>query len=130
VSAPGADRFIPLIPDLPTRVNYRLESVPTVAPDGFATSGTIKLEARGTDVDSGLTEIDAKAFFPDRGLFDVHTHYSARGRWADGVPLVQRTDPQAGVTFTGSEGWLFVMRGAIEAGPSTILEETIGTDEL
>lgn len=85
--------------------------------------------ARGTDVDSGLTEIDAKAFFPDRGLFDVHTHYSASGKWADGVPLIQRTDPQAGVTFTGSEGWLFVKRGGIAAGPSAILQETIGEDE-
>ncbi len=84
---------------------------------------------RGTDVDSGLTEIEAQASFPERGLFDVHTSYFARGKWADGVPLIQRTDPQAGVTFSGSEGWLFVRRGGIEAGPSSILKETIGPDE-
>jgi hypothetical protein len=85
--------------------------------------------ARGTDLDSGLTEIEAEASFPERGLFDVHTRYFARGRWADGVPLIQRTDPQAGVTFVGSEGWLFVRRGGIAAGPSSILKETIGDDE-
>ncbi len=83
----------------------------------------------GGDRDSGLTEIEAKAFFPDRGLFDVHTHYFARGKWADGVPLIQRTDPQAGVTFRGTEGWLFVRRGGIEAGPSSILKEVIGDEE-
>jgi len=86
--------------------------------------------ARGTDLDSGLTEIEAEASFPERGLFDVHTRYFAAGRWADGVPLIQRTDPQAGVTFVGSEGWLFVRRGGIAAGPSRILEETIGDDEV
>jgi predicted dehydrogenase len=85
--------------------------------------------ARGTDRDSGLTEIEAKAHYPERGLFDVHTTYTARGKWADGVPLIQRTDPQAGVTFTGSEGWLFVKRGGIAAGPSRILDEVIGEDE-
>jgi len=86
--------------------------------------------ARGTDLDSGLTEIEAEASFPDRGLFDVHTRYFASGRWADGVPLIQRTDPQAGVTFVGSEGWLFVRRGGIEAGPASILEESIGADGI
>ncbi|MCP3920165.1 MAG: Gfo/Idh/MocA family oxidoreductase [bacterium] len=85
--------------------------------------------ARGTDVDAGLTEIEARASFPGRGLFDVHTDYFARGKWADGVPLIQRTDPRAGVTFTGSEGWLFVKRGGIAAGPSSILREAIGEDE-
>jgi predicted dehydrogenase len=85
--------------------------------------------ARGTDLDSGLTEIEAQADFPERGLFDVHTHYFARGLWPDGVPLIQRTDPQAGVTFTGSGGWLFVRRGGIAAGPSSILEQEVGDDE-
>ncbi len=83
----------------------------------------------GGDADSGLTEIEAKAHYPERGLFDVHTHYFARGKWADGVPLIQRTDPQAGVTFTGSDGWLFVRRGGIAAGPKVILDEVIGEDE-
>jgi myo-inositol 2-dehydrogenase / D-chiro-inositol 1-dehydrogenase len=85
--------------------------------------------AHGTDRDSGLTEIRAKANFPERGLFDVHTSFYAHGKWADGVQLVQRTDPQAGVTFWGSEGWLFVRRGGIEAGPSSLLQEVIGDDE-
>ncbi len=85
--------------------------------------------ARGLDRDSGLTEIEAQAFFPERGLFDVHTRYFAKGMWADGVPLIQRTDRQAGVTFTGSDGWLFVKRGGISAGPSSILQEEIGADE-
>ena len=83
----------------------------------------------GTDRDSGLTEIEAEASFPERGLFDVHTRFFARGKWADGVPLIQRTDRQAGVTFQGSDGWLFVRRGGIAAGPTSILQEVIGDDE-
>ncbi len=83
----------------------------------------------GGDHDSGLTEIEAQAFFPERGLFDVHTFFFARGKWADGVQLIQRTDPQAGVTFTGSDGWLFVKRGGISAGPSSILQKVVGEEE-
>ena len=82
----------------------------------------------GTDR-SGVTEILAKAEFPARGLFDVHTNFRAQGRWADGVELVQETNSQAGVRFIGSEGQIFVKRGGIEADPAEILKEKIGDDE-
>ncbi|MBK8975831.1 MAG: Gfo/Idh/MocA family oxidoreductase [Planctomycetes bacterium] len=84
----------------------------------------------GSDRDSGIVSIRATAEFPDRGLFDVHTTFRAEARYADGVELVQQTGDPAGVRFTGSDGWIFVRRGGIEADPKTILDETIGDGEL
>lgn len=84
----------------------------------------------GTDRDSGVTSIEATAEFPDRGLFDVHTGFRAEARYADGVELVQETGNPAGVRFEGADGWIFVRRGGLEAGPESILEEQIGADEV
>ncbi|MAG58000.1 MAG: oxidoreductase [Planctomycetes bacterium] len=83
----------------------------------------------GTDRDGGVTEISATAKFPDRGLFDVHTKFSSRARYADGVELIQQTGAPAGVRFIGSKGSIFVRRGGIEAEPASILKEKIGDDE-
>src|SRR5690606_24716550 len=44
----------------------------------------------GTD-ESGITEIEATAEYPERGLFDVHTEFSAEGRYTNGVKLIQKT---------------------------------------
>jgi hypothetical protein len=82
----------------------------------------------GSDVDSGPVEIEATGEFPDRGLFDVHTQFTARGRYADGVVLTAATDKTAGVKFTGSDGWIFVTRGKWDASNKEILREEIGAD--
>ncbi|GAB4153350.1 MAG: Gfo/Idh/MocA family oxidoreductase [Planctomycetota bacterium] len=79
----------------------------------------------GGDADSGPVEIEAKAEFPERGLFDVHTTFEAHGRWADGVELFQKTGNPAGVRFVGERGWIFVQRGKIEADPKDVLDEKI-----
>ncbi|MCC6782742.1 MAG: Gfo/Idh/MocA family oxidoreductase [Planctomycetes bacterium] len=84
----------------------------------------------GGDVDSGLVEIEAEAEFPQRGLFDVHTKFAARGRWADGVELVQATGEPAGVRFEGSEGWIFVQRGKLEASREELLKEPLPAGSL
>lgn len=78
---------------------------------------------------SGIADVEAKAEYPDRGLFDVHTNFRAVAHWADGVELIQETNPQAGVRFIGTEGEIFMRRGSIEASKEEILQETIGENE-
>lgn len=78
----------------------------------------------GTD-HSGLVEIEAKAEFPDRGLFNVHTRFRAEGRYPNGVRLIQETGDPAGVRFEGSRGWVFVQRGEIQASESALLRKKI-----
>lgn len=84
----------------------------------------------GGDADGGPVEMTASAEFPQRGLFDVHTKFQATGRYADGVELVQQTGEPAGVRFEGSEGWIFVQRGKLEASAKELLEEPLGADAL
>lgn len=84
----------------------------------------------GGDADGGLAEIEATAEFPQRGLFDVHTKFSARGRWPDGVELLQETGDPAGVRFEGEDGWIFVQRGKIEASAQELLQEPLAADAV
>jgi myo-inositol 2-dehydrogenase/D-chiro-inositol 1-dehydrogenase len=83
----------------------------------------------GTD-ETGPVEIEAKAEFPDRGLFDVHTKFQALGSYANGVRLIQETGDPAGVRFEGDKGWIFVQRGAIEASDREILRQKIQEGEI
>jgi len=83
----------------------------------------------GTD-DTGPIEIEAKAEFPDRGLFDVHTTFRAEGRYANGVRLIMETGDPAGVRFEGDRGFVFVRRGAIQASDREILRQKIRDDEI
>jgi predicted dehydrogenase len=83
----------------------------------------------GTD-DTGPVEIEAKAEFPDRGLFDVHTTFRAEGMYANGVRLIMETGDPAGVRFEGDRGFVFVRRGAIEPSDRKILRDKIREDEI
>jgi myo-inositol 2-dehydrogenase/D-chiro-inositol 1-dehydrogenase len=83
----------------------------------------------GTD-DTGPVEIEAKAEFPDRGLFDVHTTFRAEGMYANGVRLIMETGDPAGVRFEGDRGFVFVRRGAIEPSDRELLREKIREDEI
>ena len=72
---------------------------------------------------SGPVEISGKADFPKpgSGLWDVHGRYETRMVYDNGVIVTGITDsPEKpnGVLFTGSEGWLFVSRGAYAASPN------------
>ena len=83
----------------------------------------------GSD-ESGPVEMAATAEFPDRGLFNVHTKFSAEGAYADGVKLHMETGDPAGVRFEGDGGWIFVQRGGIAASDPAILREKAAEGEV
>ena len=83
----------------------------------------------GSDL-SGPVSIEAKAEFPDRGLFDVHTKFQAEAVYKDGVRLIMETGNPAGVRFEGDKGWVFVERGAIKASDPEILKWKPGQGEV
>jgi len=78
----------------------------------------------GVDADGGPIEIEATAEFPDRGLFNVHTKYSGKALYADGVVLTSAAG-SAGVKFIGDKGWVHVSRGGFKAQPESILREKV-----
>ncbi len=95
----------------------------------------------GTDL-SGPTEIEGSGVFPQDMLTDAAMSWQVENRYANGVTLVHMDDGTAkkhpfqvagyghGVLFLGSEGWVHVDRGTIDANPKSLLKETIGADEL
>lgn len=60
----------------------------------------------------GPVEVEADARFPKSGLWDVHGPFSVRAVYEGGVVMEIRGDYPNGVRFEGTEGWIFVTRGA------------------
>ena len=85
----------------------------------------------GTEL-TGPIEVEGTAEFPTDGLCDCATKWNVKIKYDNGV-VVDFTDnnqnPQ-GVLFEGTDGWVFVKRGAIDAHPKSLLAEKIGLSEI
>ncbi len=96
---------------------------------------------------SGPVEVEARAEFPKKGLWDVHGKYRVTAKYPNGTVMTVCDELPNGVRFEGSEGWIFVTRGdyvasasdpvakdksvkALEASDPRILASTIGPDEV
>jgi len=79
---------------------------------------------------TGPVEIEGRAEFPKDGLWDVHGSFHIEYAYANGVRVIcaDTKENKQGVVFEGSDGWVYVRRGHIEAQPASLLAETIGPD--
>jgi predicted dehydrogenase len=59
---------------------------------------------------SGPIWIEAKAQFPDTGLWDVHGDFHAEAKYANGAVMQVSNKNPVGVRFEGDEGWIWVTR--------------------
>jgi predicted dehydrogenase len=80
---------------------------------------------------TGPVEIEGRAEFPTSGLWDVHGDFHIEYLYANGVRMIAADEKvhRNGVRFEGDKGWIFVTRGAIDAEPKSLLQETIGAGE-
>jgi predicted dehydrogenase len=80
---------------------------------------------------TGPTEVEGTAAFPDDGLADCAVSWNVRVKYADGVTMTYTDNQQhkQGVLFQGTEGWVFVERGQIDANPKSLLTSKIGPNE-
>ncbi|OHB63539.1 MAG: oxidoreductase [Planctomycetes bacterium RBG_13_50_24] len=81
---------------------------------------------------TGPVEIQGQTEYPKDGLWDVHGDFSIEYTYANGVKVIctDNIKNKQGVVFEGSEGWVYVRRGFIDAQPKTLLDSTIGSDEI
>jgi myo-inositol 2-dehydrogenase/D-chiro-inositol 1-dehydrogenase len=81
---------------------------------------------------TGPVEIEGTAEYPRDGLWDVHGTFEIEYTYANGIKVIcaDNKKNKQGVVFEGSDGWVYVKRGHIDAQPKSLLDTTIGPDEI
>jgi len=84
----------------------------------------------GTD-ETGPLEIEGTGTFPGDGTCDTATAWRVVCTYKSGVKMIFADNGQEkqGVVFEGTEGWVYVRRGFIDAHPKSLLTATIGPTE-
>jgi predicted dehydrogenase len=72
---------------------------------------------------TGPMEVEAEASFPESGLWDVHGDFKVTAKYENGVVMHISGQYPNGVKFEGSEGWIFVTRGAYAVTASDPVSE-------
>jgi len=85
--------------------------------------------------ETGPVEIEGKGVYPREGIYDAPTEYKFTCKYANGLTMVVANDRQQpkgmGTVWYGEKGWIYVNRGnKLQAEPKSILDETIGPDEI
>ena len=83
----------------------------------------------GTEL-TGPVHISGTATFPNAGLFDTATGFDITYRYADGNVLNCCNRNRHGINFQGTEGWVHVDRGVLEASPAELLAEKLGPSDV
>ncbi len=75
--------------------------------------------AWGMDTElTGPISVEAVAQFPKSGLWDVHGDFMSKAEYKNGITLLTSGGYPNGVRYEGTEGWIFVTRGAYTATAS------------
>ncbi|HEO72059.1 MAG TPA: Gfo/Idh/MocA family oxidoreductase, partial [Candidatus Hydrogenedentes bacterium] len=78
---------------------------------------------------SGPTEIEGRGIYPRDGLWDVHGSFHIKYTYPNNVTMIVDNKFRDGITFEGSDGWVWVTRGGIDASPKSLLTTVIGPGE-
>jgi hypothetical protein len=80
---------------------------------------------------TGPTEIvGAKGTFPPDPLWDTATEFYFEAIFANGVKMIVSNREKGGVTWEGSDGWVWANRGTHDAHPKSLLTSKIGEREV
>jgi len=81
---------------------------------------------------TGPVEIYGTAEYSKEGTWDVHGAFQIEYTYANGVKLIctDNEKNKQGVVFEGTDGWVYVRRGFIDANPKSLLNEVIGPNEI
>jgi predicted dehydrogenase len=62
--------------------------------------------------------------------WNTATEFNFEATYENGVRLVVSNEEKGGVTFEGSDGWVWVTRGDIDASPKALLDRDTGSGEV
>jgi len=74
-------------------------------------------------------EVKGTGRVPTEGLFDTVVDWQLQGRYPNGARFEFTTGGDS-TTFVGTEGWVRITRGGNDAEPASLLNATIGPEEL
>ncbi len=67
---------------------------------------------------TGPISVESVAQFPNSGLWDVHMDFMVKAEYANGITMFTSQGYTNGIRYEGTEGWIFVSRGAYSATAS------------
>ncbi len=78
---------------------------------------------------AGVCEVEGTGEIPDEGLYDTVINWDIGFRFANGLKL--RFTPGGDYTkFIGTEGWVGIRRGGIQAEPASLLKVKLRPDDV
>jgi predicted dehydrogenase len=97
--------------------------------------------------DTGPVEVEGTGRIPEDGLCDTPVRWRVEHKYANGVKMIHAdlknslaeflqfdnngaNHKGCGILFLGSEGWVLVWRGGIDAHPKSLLDTTFGPNEI
>ena len=83
----------------------------------------------GTDR-SGPVEVKGKGVFAADGPYDNPIKYEVDYRYGNGITLNCSTSNRGGARWEGTEGWVYVTRGKIDASSKALLKSIIRPEEI
>ena len=84
----------------------------------------------GTEKTGPIKIQNARATWADHPIWNTATDYYFECLYKNGVKLIISTEARAGVTFEGTDGWVWANRGRHETFPETLRYDNIGPEEI
>jgi hypothetical protein len=93
-----------------------INAVAVSTPDHWHAEPVIAAALAGKDIyvqkPLSMTIAEGRAEFPKSGLWNVHGPYHIEAKYANSVTVLIEDKLPNGIRFEGSDGWIFVTRGA------------------
>ncbi len=84
----------------------------------------------GTELTGPVAIKNAKGKFAEGPVYNTAVEFRYECEYENGVTLIIGNEERGGVTFEGTDGWVWANRGKHEASSDEILNSEIGPDEV
>jgi predicted dehydrogenase len=84
----------------------------------------------GTEYTGPVKIVNAKGNFPTHPIYDTASDYEFEAIYENGVKMIVSSKVKGGVTYEGTQGWVWANRGIHDASSAEIKNSVIGDKEL